>query len=196
LIDQSERDRIQLEVYKGKAEKSLSKYIQDKYGYSLDIPFGYKLAVENDSFQWFSQLGTDLFRNLLIARKKYLSEDDFKPQSIIDWRNSIGKTHLFGSGEEDTVSYMLTDQKYIPVQSEVVDFNGKYAIELRGLWKLKNNTRGGPFVSYAFVDEKTNTMFYVEGFLYAPNKIKRHIVRELEAVLYTFRTHSENNPGS
>jgi hypothetical protein len=183
-------------VYEGKEEKKLTEYITKKYGYSLRVPFGYDLATETDTFLWFSQLGTDLFRNLLIARKKYNSEDEFSEEKIIEWRNELGRTHLFGSGEPDTVSYMETDQKYYPVQFRKVEFNGKYAIESRGLWRLKNNTRGGPFLSYAFVDEKTNTMFYVEAFLYAPNKIKRHIMRELEAVLHTFKTHSENNGAS
>lgn len=193
MIDDHERRRIQLELYRGKEEKDLTKYLKNKHEYGFRVPFGYDLAVDRDTFVWMSQLGTDLFRNLIIARKNYLSEAEFEKDSIIKWRNEIGKNHLFGSGEKDTVSYMLTDEKYLPVISKKVDFNGKFAIECRGLWKLKNNTRGGPFVSYTFVDEASNQMYYVEGFLYAPNKIKRHIVRELEAVLYTFKIYSEED---
>lgn len=192
LIDSHERNRIQIELYKGKEEKELTKYLKKKYNYALRVPFGYDLAVDKDTFIWMSQLGNDLFRNLLIARKNYTSENDFNKESIVEWRNSLGKNHLFGSGERDTVSYMLTDEKYLPVISKKVDFKGKFAIECRGLWKLKNNTRGGPFLSYTFVDESSNMMYYIEGFLYAPNKIKRHIMRELEAVLYTFQSYPDD----
>ncbi len=196
LIDNQERKRIQIELYKGKEEKDLTSYQREKYNYGLRVPFGYDMAVDKDTFIWMSQLGNDLFRNLVIARKNYKSESDFEKDSIINWRNEIGRNHLFGSGEKDTVSYMLTDEKYLPVISRKVDFNGSFAIECRGLWKLKNNTRGGPFVSYTFVDESSNTMYYIEGFLYAPNKIKRHIMRELEAVLYTFQTYSDTGTDS
>jgi len=196
MIDNSERSRILTEIYKGKEEKDLTNFLRDKYGYGLRLPFGYDVALEKDTVLWLSQLGTDLFRNLLISRKPYSSEKDFDKEAIIEWRNNLGKNHLFGSGKRDTVSYMLTDEKYLPVFEKNVNFNGKFAKELKGLWKLKNNTRGGPFIAYAFVDEGTNTMYYIEAFLYAPNKIKRHIMRELEAVLYTFRTYSENKANS
>lgn len=188
MIDQSERKRIHKEIYAGKEQKNLTSYTRKKYGYGLRIPFGYDLATENNQFLWYSQLGTDLFRNLLIANKPYTSEEDFSKEALVEWRNQIGKTYLFGSGERDTVSYMLTDEKYIPVSEEEINFNGNYAVEIRGLWKLKNNTRGGPFLGIAFVDEELGRIFYVEGFLYAPNKIKRHMMRELEAVLHTFKS--------
>ena len=195
LIDKSERNRIYKDLYKGKEEKELTNYIRDKNGYGLRIPFGYDLATEKSDFLWFTQLGTDLFRNLIIATKPYQSEADFAKDSVVQWRNQLGKTYLFGSGEKDTVSYMLTDEKYVPVFVDTVEFNRKFAIEYRGLWKLKNNTRGGPFLTYVFVDESRDTMYYIEAFLYAPNKIKRHIMRELEAVLHSFKSKSdlENN---
>lgn len=191
LIDKSERNRIYNDIYKGKEEKQLTNYIRDKYGYGLRIPFGYDLATEKKDFLWYTQLGTDLFRNLIIATKPYQSEADFAKDSVVKWRNELGSTYLFGSGEKDTVSYMLTDEKYVPVFVDTVEFNGKFAIEYRGLWKLKNNSRGGPFLTYVFVDETRDTMYYIEAFLYAPNKIKRHIMRELEAVLYSFKSKSD-----
>jgi hypothetical protein len=191
LIDISERKRIHIDLYRGKEEKELTNYFREEYNFGFRIPFGYDLAIEQKNFYWFSQLGNDLFRNLIVSTRPYESEQDFSRESIVNWRNEIGKTYLFGSGEKDTVSYMLTDEKYVPVIQDTVDFNGKYAIETRGLWKLKNNTRGGPFLSYVFVDRSRKTMYYVEAFLYAPNKIKRHIMRELEAVLYSFRTPEE-----
>jgi hypothetical protein len=155
------------------------------------VPFGYDLAKDTADFVWLSQLGNNLFRNLIVAHKPYESEVQFEKDSIVAWRNSIVKKHLFGSGEKDTVSFMLTDEKYIPVVDRKVNFNGKYAQECRGLWKLKNNTRGGPFLSYVFVDDASGRLYYIEAFLYAPNKIKRQMMRELEAVLFSFRTPSE-----
>ena len=50
---------------------------------------------------------------------------------------------------------------------------------------------GGPFVSYAMVDEANGKFYYVEGFTFSPSKDQREIMRELETILSTFRTSAE-----
>jgi hypothetical protein len=50
---------------------------------------------------------------------------------------------------------------------------------------------GGGFLSYTFVDEALGRLYYVEGFIYCPGKKKRAYIREIEAILKTFRTVSE-----
>ena len=45
---------------------------------------------------------------------------------------------------------------------------------------------GGPFVSYAMVDESTNRLYYIEAFLYSPGKPQRDLMRQLEVILKTF----------
>ena len=59
-------------------------------------------------------------------------------------------------------------------------------IEHRGLWKLKNNIMGGPFVSYVMASKDRKSIFYIEGFVAAPGKDKRELIRELEVILKTF----------
>ena len=188
FFNQRERKRITREIFQGKEQKGLSKSIKEKHGFEIRIPFGYEIAGEDENFIWLSQLGNDLFRNIFIAWKPYTSESQFEKDSIVKWRDELGKKYLFGSGETDTSSYLATDQRYLPVVSRPVSFNKNYAIENRGLWRLKNYLRGGPFLSFVFSDKKRERLYYVEAFLYAPNKIKRGMMRELEASLYTFKS--------
>ena len=47
---------------------------------------------------------------------------------------------------------------------------------------------GGPYIGYALVDQAKGRLYYIEGFAYAPGKDKREIIRELETILWTFRT--------
>ncbi len=60
-------------------------------------------------------------------------------------------------------------------------------MEVRGLWRTNNYSMGGPFLGYAIVDEVQGNLYYIEGFTYAPGKNKREIMRELEAVLWSFK---------
>ena len=52
---------------------------------------------------------------------------------------------------------------------------------------------GGPFVSHSRVDTETNTVVVVEGFVYAPEKMKRGLMRRLEGSLYTLMLPSEQD---
>jgi hypothetical protein len=53
---------------------------------------------------------------------------------------------------------------------------------------------GGGFLSYTFVDEELGRLYYIEGFIYCPGKKKRAYIREIEAILKTFRLASELKP--
>ena len=64
---------------------------------------------------------------------------------------------------------------------------GRYVMEARGFWEMKNDMMGGPFVSHSSVDTVNNRVIVVEGFVYAPEKMKRTMIRRLEAALYTLR---------
>jgi hypothetical protein len=64
-------------------------------------------------------------------------------------------------------------------------------MELRGLWRTNNKSMGGPFISYALVDQDRGLLYYIEGFTFSPGKPQREIIRELEAILKTFQTSSE-----
>ena len=77
------------------------------------------------------------------------------------------------------------------VLTKQVNFNGHFAMEIRGLWRTNNVTMGGPFVGYAIADEPQGLMYYIEGFAYAPGKGKREFMRELETILWTFKTSAD-----
>jgi hypothetical protein len=88
-------------------------------------------------------------------------------------------------------SYLTTEREESKVQARQLKFNKHFSIELRGLWVTNNHTMGGPFVSYSLVDQQRGLIYYIEGFAYNPGRNKREMLRELEAVLWTFKTSDE-----
>jgi hypothetical protein len=66
-----------------------------------------------------------------------------------------------------------------------IDFNGSFAVEMRGMWELEGDFMGGPFVSYTLVDEIQNRVVTIEGFVYNPGNDKKNLLRQVEALIYT-----------
>jgi hypothetical protein len=78
--------------------------------------------------------------------------------------------------------FMQTDTAFTDVKPIVV--HHKYAMEARGLWFMRNDCMGGPFVSHSRVDTENNRVVVVEGFVFAPEKMKRGLMRRMEGSLY------------
>lgn len=85
--------------------------------------------------------------------------------------------------------YMATDKNFVEVKDIVV--KGDYGFEARGLWQMENDMMGGPFVAHARVDRANGRIIVVEGFIYSPEKLKRNVMRQMEASLYTLQLPDE-----
>ena len=85
--------------------------------------------------------------------------------------------------------YMATDSMFVDVKNIMV--KGEYAQEARGLWEMEGDMMGGPFVSHARVDRANGRVIVAEAFIYSPDKMKRNLMRQMEASLYTLRLPNE-----
>jgi len=118
----------------------------------------------------------------MIYEVPYTSDSTFSSNEMILSRDYFTKSHIQGVRDS---SYMTVYRDYKLMPKEI-NLNGKYAVEYRGLWNMKNDFMGGPFVHYTIVDEKRNRVLHIDGFVYAPKFNKREYVRELDAILQTF----------
>ena len=82
---------------------------------------------------------------------------------------------------------MVVADDYAPVISEEIEYNGMYAIKTSSLWKLVGDFMGGPFVNYTFIDEKRNKVITIDGYAYAPNKPKRDLLIQTEAIIQSLK---------
>ena len=191
--------RITQNIYKGNEQRSVSQQLLKEYGFSLRIPFGYDRVPLSDNIQnfvWLRQLG-DIDKSLVVTFKDYTSEDAFSPDNILAFRQQqLGKYLVDDDKTYMTVQDVVTDEldTVTLVEFDTVTFQGKFAVEARGLWKLSNSSRGGGFLSYTFVDEAQDRLYYIEGYVDSPGEKKRPSIRELEAILHTFRTAEESQP--
>jgi hypothetical protein len=141
-----------------------------------------------EDFIWASDDGLSSIQNICIYSLPYVSEKMFTKKPYIALRDTIMKRNIPG---EKPTQWMQTNPEYVWTKNITV--NGKFAMEARGLWEMRNDAMGGPFISHTRLDEKNNRVIVVEGFVYAPNKMKRTMLRRLEAALYTLETPSEED---
>lgn len=181
-------DRVTQNLYKANEQRPVSQQLLEEYGFTIRIPYGYErvpLADTIDDFVWLRMLD-EVDRNVVVTFKDYTSEDAFAPENILEFRQQ-----QLGRYIADSETVFMTYQDVVPVEFDTVTFQGKFAVEARGLWKLSNNSMGGGFLSYTFVDEAQDRLYYIEGYVYRPNEKQRSAIRELEAILRTFRTPEE-----
>jgi len=113
------------------------------------------------------------------ASANYLAKD-----SIINVRNRI--TEKFYQTSDKSTYIEISNALSPPMFSEV-NFNNKFSIMTQGFWKFDDNTGGGPFTSYSFVDEKTNRFYMIDGSIYAPKYFKKELIQQVDVLLNSFR---------
>jgi hypothetical protein len=188
-LSKIEKERLIESIYKGGHEKGIGQMLRNKYQFGLKVPKGYEIAIEEEDFIWLRKMDHDVDKSIFISYTNYTSEEVFEDKNIINLRNTIAKKHLYGD-PENLESFVITEHIMPPVHT-TVNFNNKYAVETRGLWKTNNISMGGPFISYTVVDEKLGRLYYIEGFVYGPGKNKRDFMKEMEAILWTYNTSTE-----
>lgn len=187
FFNNAEKQRMIASITKTVATKNLTASLKKDYQISLNFPSGFQQAQKEKDFVWFRSPETEIDKNFFIARKPYESEYQLLPDSLLAWRESICRQYIF-EDPEMSQSYITTERSipFNPVKAKQVNFNGAFGMEIRGLWRTNNKTMGGPFISYSFVNEADKHLYYLEGFVYSPGKPQRELIREMEAIAYTF----------
>jgi hypothetical protein len=145
-----------------------------------------KYKVGQDFF-WASTNRATADMNLVVYSYPYTDTNTFTKDYFIHKRDSVMKINIPGEREG---MYMATDTMFVDVKDIVV--KGEYAMEARGLWQMQGDMMGGPFVAHARVDRANGRVVVAEAFIYSPDKLKRNLMRQMEAVLYTLRLPNES----
>lgn len=183
-----EKNRFSKALYNAPSEKGIENKLLNDHQCYLRVPYGYEIAVETDNAIWLRLMDRKIDKNIFITYADYESEEAFTVKNIIKFRGQRWRRFILGS---DSLSYMVTEP-LVPVDSSTVNIRNKFSVEVRGIWKLNNNSMGGPFLGYTLVDPALGRLYYIEGFVYAPGEKKRNPLRELETILWTFETQMEH----
>ena len=181
-FSKTERDRI-LTVFRVSSNKKVIKKMKENFGFKMIIPREFYAAKTESDFMWIRKEVAKYSQGILIISEPYQDTAQFSQASII---SRIDRNmQKFVPGTVDG-SYMVTSDEYVIPKSVVInDFITDYTIETRGIWEVENDFMGGPFLSYTFLDKRNNQIITLLGYVYQPNKKKRDLLRQLEAILYS-----------
>lgn len=182
IFENSAIENTKDKLFKSK-EIALMKALKEDFGFEISIPYGWDLAKQNKNFVWLRRLEPTFEQDIFIHSDLYTDQSIF--ENIGAYRDRITETFLRDSEKPD--KYITRQlQEYVPMETKQISFKGRFAIEARGLWKISDNSGGGPFVSYTIVDEGNQRVYYIEGYVYSPGTNKKNLVREVNAILSTF----------
>ena len=178
----------QINLLKEKYSPVVAAKVGSIFGCDVRIPAELERYKEGKDFLWASSdnNSTNTSLNFVIYSYPYTDKNTFTKDYFVHKRDSVMKINIPGAREGQ---YIQTDADYVDVKDLAV--KGEYAFEARGLWYMENDMMGGPFVSHARVDRPNGRVVVVEGFVFAPEKKKRDLMRKLEAALYTLNLPQE-----
>ena len=178
----------QINLLKEKYSPVVAAKVGSIFGCDVRIPAELERYKEGKDFLWASSdnNSTNTSLNFVIYSYPYTDKNTFTKDYFVHKRDSVMKINIPGAREGQ---YIQTDADYVDVKDFAV--KGEYAFEARGLWYMENDMMGGPFVSHARVDRPNGRVVVVEGFVFAPEKKKRDLMRKLEAALYTLNLPQE-----
>lgn len=176
----AERNRLQIN-YKKQSDQELVNKIKEKFDISIVIPRGFKIGINKKDFMWVRYDTQDITQGLFIYSFPYKSDSTFTANYLLNKRDSLLKKYVDGPTKG---SYMVTERRVSPFMN-ILRYKNNYSAEIRGLWRLKNDYMGGPYVSLSVLDASKNRVIVLDGFVYAPRFKKRDYLRQIEAIIYS-----------
>ena len=171
------------------ANEVLARDVQAQWGVQGVWPKDARMAKQTEDFWWIDRQLTrlkggdnhDIQQGFFIHSEPYVSTNQLSLEHVLNRRDELTRKHVSGPTKG---SYMSTERRYIPAYEEM-EYEGMFALEVRGLWKMENDFMGGPFYSLTLVDEARGRLLTLEGYAYAPYFDKRPYIREVEGLIRT-----------
>jgi len=159
-----------------------SQVLDSIFNIKLNYPSIYRVAVADRNFVWLRKDTKSGSVNLSVFQTP-LTANKLNAETIITIRDSISKQKIPGPTKE---TYMSTEMQYKSVlaSTKISKYKGQ---ELRGLWEVKKQFMGGPFINFSVVDSINNRILFFDGFVYSPGTEKANYVFEIEAIIKSLK---------
>ncbi|MBN1481576.1 DUF4837 family protein [candidate division KSB1 bacterium] len=164
-------------------QKEISKALMDKHGWNVRVQHDYFVAADSSEIRYVWLRRFNPQRWLSVTWEPVEDPSLLSREWMLEKRREV--IEKFYDGD-----YVYEDET-INVQEKIVDFKGRYAIRLDGVWQNEIHVMGGPFRSYGFYNEGDGRLYLIDLAVYAPGERKYQYLRQLDGIASTFRTKNE-----
>lgn len=178
LLTRAEQNAV-ISALNRSCNKQAGERIKKAFGCSMKIPANMTSSKRGHDFLWLSDNGNESMSSICVYS---YTADKFDAERAIAVRDSVMRRNIQG---ETQGMYMRTARE--SVVAELSNEKNRKIMIMRGLWEMHTDAMGGPFVSHSILDTLKNKVIVAEAFIYAPNKKKRNLVRNAEAIIYTLK---------
>ena len=164
------------DIYSKGEQKKMSRTLCEKYQWTLRIQHDYVIIRESNlrKFVWIGR-GYP-YRWLSVSWENGIKTEWLTANGLFEKRQQIGKYY------QDTE----TDKRFLGTY--FTQFGEWNALRMSGLWYRTKEAKGGPFVTYAFYDSKTDRTFVIDIVLFDPGANSSILLRQVEIIAETFTT--------
>ncbi len=187
MLKERLREQTREQMYARMEQKELAGEILDKYGWTLRIQHDYFTNIDRADQNFY------MLRRSLPGRERWLFVhwiEDAVPQTITkEW--AVSKRDELTAKfykTEDGVPDRVYEEQYLTF--EEVDFNGRPALLMKGLWENPHESKGGggPLRNYSFYDEPSGRIYMIDIAVFFPGGPKEPFLRQLDVMAHTFKT--------
>lgn len=180
MLEQAERNRVIANTLQYE-EKSIQPVLQERFDGFLHFPVGYAVRKITPDFVWVAY--ETQFTNQGVFVYRYpAGPEPFTEEHLVAKRDEFLKRYVPGMFDN---TYMITSPIVAP-DVQYLKYQGRDFAQMRGYWEVYGDYMGGPFVSHSFYSPDGKWIVTLDSFVYAPKYDKRHYLRQVESLLYSW----------
>ena len=176
LVDEAELEHLAsiISTNPSKQNREMQQLVKKNFGISMNIPAEMQASKKAKNFIWISNNASSGMKSLILMKMKEVKSEEQRMKN----------SDALSAQEKQQIDSMLrtnmpgeTDSMYmvIPVLAK------------RGLWEMKGDAMGGPYVMQRIRRGKTGDEIIIIGFVYAPEMKKKILIKQLEAAISTIK---------
>ena len=193
LVDEAELEHLAsiISTNPSKQNREMQQLVKKNFGISMNIPAEMQASKKAKNFIWISNNASSGMKNLILMKVKNeerraekVKSEERRAEEVKSEERRVKNSDAFSAQEKQQIDSMLrtnmpgeTDSMYmvIPVLAK------------RGLWEMKGDAMGGPYVMRHIHLRKTGDEIIIIGFVYAPEMKKKILIKQLEAAISTIK---------
>jgi hypothetical protein len=154
----------------------------------------FTLAIIKD---WFVAKDSSDIGCVLLRRQSPMDTERWLLVHWIDTDNTALLSSNFAYNTRNRLTEILyrtfNDSAWVVIDSahylqyDEVNFQGRFAIRMKGLWRMNDYSMGGPFTSYLFYEESQKRLYFIDGAAFAPKYEKKKLIQDLDVMISTFK---------